>query len=97
MLERLKEVVSETCYNEIMSLIEGLFVNDGREDLFDKISQATSGKTLKQYMGIKKKTKKKVDMSKVLQDEISKSPFRSVWKDPYASRGKSKKINQPYL
>lgn len=58
-LVTLQENVSENTFNDILQIMEGLFVNDGRGDLLDDISKLLTGKTLKQHVqhGIKGLTK----------------------------------------
>ena len=46
----LQENLSEENFQEIMQIMEGLFVNDGRGDLFDDISKALTGKPLTHHI-----------------------------------------------
>lgn len=54
----LKEQLSEENFQEIVQIMEGLFVNDGRGDLFDDVSKLLTGKPLTHH--IRKGTTKAV-------------------------------------
>lgn len=54
----LQENLSEENFQEIMQVMEGLFIKDGRGDLFDDISKALTGKPLTHH--IRKGTTKAV-------------------------------------
>ena len=43
-LVNIQEQVSEETFQEIMQVMEGLFIKDGRGDLFDDISKLVTGK-----------------------------------------------------
>ena len=45
----LRENVNESTYNDILKIMEGLFIEDGRGDLLDDISKLLTNKTLKQH------------------------------------------------
>lgn len=66
----LKENVNESTYNDILKIMEGLFIEDGRGDLLDDISKLLTNKTLKQHahqgvQNIVKAIKQKVIRKKV--------------------------------
>jgi hypothetical protein len=67
-LTNIQEKVSEETFQEIMQVMEGLFVNDGRGDLFDDISKALTGKPVIHH--VRKGTSKAV---KFLGKQIKKA------------------------
>lgn len=69
-LVSLKENVNESTYNDILKIMEGLFIEDGRGDLLDDVSKLLTNRTLKQHaqqgaQNIAKAIKQKVARKKV--------------------------------
>ena len=67
-LINIQEKISEETFQEIMQVMEGLFVNDGRGDLIDDISKALTGKPVMHH--VRKGTSKAV---KFLGKQIKKA------------------------
>ena len=51
----------EETFQEIMQVMEGLFVKDGRGDLFDSVSKLITGKTVMHH--VKKGTTKALELA----------------------------------
>ena len=49
-LINIQEKVSEETFQEIMQITEGLFINDGRGDLFDDVSKLITGKPVMHHV-----------------------------------------------
>ena len=67
-LVNIQEQVSEETFQEIMQIMEGLFINDGRGDLFDDVSKLITGKPVIHH--VRKGTSKAV---KYLGKQIKKA------------------------
>lgn len=78
-LINIQEKISEETFQEIMQVMEGLFVNDGRGDLFDDISKALTGKPVMHH--VRKGTSKAVKfLGKQIKKAIENRKARAITK-----------------